>query len=161
MWPFDMAPKPSPAPHQVVVLDPNRPTGTLASQPAPVAQPVVVLQQSAKEAQTLMSLISEVEKVGSTVANFLKSIVTGAATLQKIWSALSGPTLAAAAAVFYDVVNTAKSGESTAEAAASGNFSGAVTLSETTIGLIKKVVADAKAGEKTIVADFEALGIKL
>lgn len=108
-----------------------------------------------------MSLISEVEKVGSTVANFLKSIVTGAATLQKIWSALSGPTLAAAAAVFYDVVNTAKSGESTAEAAASGNFSGAVTLSETTIGLIKKVVADAKAGEKTIVADFEALGIKL
>ena len=108
-----------------------------------------------------MSILTEVEKVGSTIANFLKSIVTGAATLQKIWSALSGPTLAAAAAVFYDVVKAVSSAESVAEDAAKGDFSGAVTLSETTIGLIKQVVTDAKAGEKAIVADFEALGIKL
>ncbi len=108
-----------------------------------------------------MSILTEVEHIGSTVAKFLQSIVTGASTLQKIWSALSGPTLAAAAAVFYDVVKTATAAESAASAVSTGNFTGAVTLSETTIGLIKQIVADAIKGEKTVVADFEALGIKL
>ncbi len=108
-----------------------------------------------------MSILTEVEKVGSTVANFLKSVVSGAATLQKIWSALSGPTLAAAAAVFYDVVKTVAAAQIAATDASTGNFTGAVTLSETTIGLVQQVVSDAKSGEKTIVSDFESLGIKL
>jgi len=34
-------------------------------------------------------------------------------------------------------------------------------LSETTIGLVQTVVKDFLAGEKTVVADFEALNIKL
>jgi len=108
-----------------------------------------------------MSLLSEVESIGAKIEGFLKAIVTGAATLQKIWGNLSGPTLAAASAVFYDVVKTATAAESAAADASSGNILGAITLSETTVGLIKQLVADAKAGEKQIVADFDALGVKL
>lgn len=108
-----------------------------------------------------MSLISEVESIGAKIEGFLKAVVSGAATLQKIWGNLSGPTLAACAAVFYDVMKTATAAESVATDAASGNVLGAITLSETTVGLVRQLVTDAKAGEKQIVADFDALGIKL
>lgn len=108
-----------------------------------------------------MSVFSDLEKVGEKVENFLLYVATGAKKLQAIYAALSGPTLSAAAAVFYDVVKTVAAGESAAAAASSGNVASAVTLSETTISLVKTVVSDFKAGEKTVVADFEALGVKL
>lgn len=108
-----------------------------------------------------MSILTEVESIGAKIEGFLKTVVSGAATLQRIWGNLSGPTLAACAAVFYDVVKTATAAESAGTDAASGNVLGAISLSETTVGLVKQLVADAKAGEKQIVADFEALGIKL
>lgn len=106
-----------------------------------------------------MSLISEVESIGAKIEGFLKAVVSGAATLQKIWGNLSGPTLAVAAAIFYDVVKLA--GAVSAEGAdiTAGNFTGAVTLSPTTVALVNQLVADAKAGEKQIVADFDALGV--
>ena len=69
--------------------------------------------------------------------------------------------LAAAAAVFYDVVKTVAAAESAASAASTGNVMGAITLSETTIGLVKQVVSDFKTGEATVIADFKTLGIKL
>ncbi len=108
-----------------------------------------------------MSIFSDIAKVGVKIEDFLGFVSEGAKKLQAIYSALSGPTLAAGAAVFYDVVKAVASGESAASAAASGNVVQAVTLSETTLSLVKTVVADFKAGEKTVVSDFEALGIKL
>jgi len=78
-----------------------------------------------------------------------------------IYSALSGPVLAAVAAVFYDVVKAVAAGQAAAAAAGTGNVPLAITLSETTIGLVQKVVTDGKAGEKTIAADLSALGITL
>jgi hypothetical protein len=108
-----------------------------------------------------MSFLSDLEAGGKKIEDFLKDIVNGASQLQLIWKGLSGPTLAAAAAVFYDVTKAVSAGESAAASAASGNIPGAITLSETTIGLVKQVVTDFKAGEKTIVTDFEALNIKL
>ena len=108
-----------------------------------------------------MSLWTDITNAGKKIADFLTDIVSGVAKLQKLYSTLSGPTLAAVAAVFYDVVKTVAASESAASAAATGNVMGAITFSETTVSLVKQVVADAKAGEKVIVADFEALGIKL
>ena len=108
-----------------------------------------------------MSLISEIEAAGTKLEAFLESIVSGASKLKKLYAALSGPVLAASMAVFYDVVKAFGAIEAAAGAAASGNVPSAITLSETTVGLIKQVVSDFKAGEKTVVADFEALGIKL
>jgi len=108
-----------------------------------------------------MSILTDIEKAGSKIGDFLKYLVTGAKKLQTIYGALSGPVIAASMAVFYDVVKVVSSAEAAAAATASGNAPLTVTLSETTIGLVKQVVADFKSGEKTIVADFEALNIKL
>ena len=108
----------------------------------------------------MANLLQEVELVGAKVGGFLKSIVSGAAKLKTIYGALSGPVIAASMAVFYDVTKTVAAAESAAAAAAGGNVKLTITLSETTVGLVKQVVTDFKAGEKTIVADFEALGIK-
>lgn len=108
-----------------------------------------------------MSFLSDLEKIGVKIENFLKAVVTGAATLQSTWGKLSGPTLAAAAAVFYDTVKTLSSAEAATTAASTGNVLPAITLSETTFGLVKQLITDAKAGEKQIVADVDALGLKL
>ena len=108
-----------------------------------------------------MSFLSTLESAGIKIGNFLNNIVNGAKTLQKIYGSLSGPVIAASMAVFYDVVKTVHAAQSAAAAASTGNVPLTVTLSETTIGLVQTVVKDAIAGEKTVVADFEALNIKL
>jgi hypothetical protein len=108
-----------------------------------------------------MSIWTEIESAGQKIEDFLSNVASGAKKLQAAYAALSGPTLAAAAAVFYDVVKTVAAGESAASEASTGNVSGAITLSQTTLALVKQTVTDAKAGEKTVVADFQALGIKL
>lgn len=109
-----------------------------------------------------MSILSDIEAAGTKIENFLKDVVSGGKKLQSIYSALTSPAvIAASMAVFYDTVKTVASATAAAEAASTGNFAGAVTLSETTIGLVQTVVKDFQAGEKTVVADFDALDIKL
>jgi hypothetical protein len=108
-----------------------------------------------------MSFLSSIESAGSKIGTFLDNIVNGAKSIQKIYGALSGPTIAASMAVFYDTVKAIAAAESAAAAAETGNVTLTITLSETTLGLVKTVVKDFIAGEKTIVADFEALNIKL
>jgi hypothetical protein len=107
------------------------------------------------------TFFSDLVSSGKKVEDFLTSVAKGAKTLGAIWGTLSGPVLAAAAAVFYDVVKTVAAVESAASAASTGNVTGAITLSETTIGLVKQVVSDFKAGEATVTADFKALAIKI
>jgi hypothetical protein len=108
-----------------------------------------------------MSLWTDITAAGGKIETFLTDLASGVKRLQSIYSALSGPTLAAVAAVFYDVVKSVASAELAATAAETGNIPGAVTLSETTLTLVKQVVTDAKAGEKVVLADFEALGITI
>ena len=108
-----------------------------------------------------MSFLSTLESAGTKIGTFLNDIVNGAKTIQKIYGALSGPVIAASMAVFYDTVKTIAGAEQVATAAETGNVAGVITLSETTIGLVQTVVKDFLAGEKTVVADFEALNIKL
>lgn len=127
------------------------PDTTLAVQP----QPITVVEEPH------MSLFTEIEAAGKKIGDELLAVVTFATNIKKIYSALSGPTLAAVAAVFYDAVKGVVSIEAVAADAAAGNITGAITLSQTTITLLKQVVSDFKAGETTIVADFKALGITL
>ena len=108
-----------------------------------------------------MSILSEAESIGLKIEDFLTAVVSGSAKLQKVASSLSGPTLAVIAAVFYDVSKLALSVSAEGADVAAGNFVGAVTLSPTTVALVNQLITDAKAGEKQIVADFQALGIKL
>lgn len=109
----------------------------------------------------ISGFFADIEKGGQKIGTFLVSLATGVKNLQAIYSTLSGPTIAAVAAVFYDAVKAVASATAAASAAETGNFVVAVTLSETTVTLVKQVVIDAKAGEKIIVADLAALGIKL
>ena len=108
-----------------------------------------------------MSLWSDIVAGGEKVETFLTELQSGAKKLQAIYSSLSSTTLPAVAAVFYDVVKSVAAGTAAATAAEGGNIPGAITLSETTLTLVKQTITDAKAGEKAVVADFEALGIKL
>jgi hypothetical protein len=107
------------------------------------------------------SIFADIEKAGVKVETFLTSVVTGVKKLKTLYQELSGPVLAASVAVFYDAVKTVAAADAAATAATAGNVTLAVTLSKTTLTLVKQVVTDFKAGEKTIVADFETLGIKL
>ena len=79
--------------------------------------------------------------------------------MKAVYAALSGPTVAATSAVFYDVMKAALSAEAVATDVQTGNITGAFTLSETTLTLVKQLVSDAKNGEQTIVADLKALGL--
>ena len=108
-----------------------------------------------------MSIWTDITAAGEKIEDVLTSIVTFGNKLKAVYAALSGPTLAAVAAVFYDVMKTAVSAETVVQDAEAGNFTGAITLSQTTVTLVKQVAADFKAGEATIVADFKALGITL
>lgn len=108
-----------------------------------------------------MSFLTDIEAAGKKIGDFLTDVVTFGQKAKAVYAALSGPTIAASMAVFYDVVKTIGAAEAVAGDAAAGNIPGAITLSETTLGLVKNVVADFKSGEADIVADFKALNIKL
>jgi hypothetical protein len=108
-----------------------------------------------------MALFSDLATDGQKISTFLSNLVSGVSKLKTIISQLSGPTIAASAAVFYDVVKAVDAGEGAAATAATGNVPAAITLSQTTIALVKQVVTDFHAGEKIIVSDFTELGIAL
>jgi len=108
-----------------------------------------------------MSILTEIESEGRKVGEVFLEVVTFAKKMQTIYSALSGPTIAACSAVFYDCVKCVAAGQAAAVAGESANIPLTISLSETTLTLVQKVIADAKAGEQTIVADFKALDITL
>lgn len=108
-----------------------------------------------------MSIFTDIEADGQKVGKFLQNLVTGAAALQREFGQLEPATLAAVSAVFYDVVKAEAAGTAAAGAAEAGNIPAAFTLSETTLALVRQVIADVKAGKSVFVSDFKALNIKL
>ena len=108
-----------------------------------------------------MSVFSDIEAAGKKIGEVLTEIVTFGSKVRSAYAALSGPTLAATSAVFYDVVKCISAAEAAAANAEAGNFAATITLSETTIGLVRQIIADAKAGEASIVADVKALNLKI
>jgi len=108
-----------------------------------------------------MSIFSDIEAAGKKIGEVLTEIVTFGSKVRSVYQNLSGPTLAASSAVFYDVVKCIAAAQSVAASAEAGNIPAAITLSETTIGLVKQIILDAKAGEAAIVADVKALNLKI
>ncbi len=107
------------------------------------------------------TFFEDIAKGGMKIGDFLSSIVTGAAKLKKVYTAVSGPTTATSLAVFYDVVKAVGAGTAAAGAAETGNIPGAIALSEQTLGMVKTLITDAKTEGSQIKADFALLGIKL
>ena len=108
-----------------------------------------------------MSIITDIETAGKKVGEFFETIATGASDLLALYKALSGPMRAIILQIAYDAFQCFKDADADAAAVASGNVSLAITLSEQTYTDFKKLIADAKADEPTLVADFKALGWKL
>lgn len=103
----------------------------------------------------------KVEDVLADVGGALQRASDFYTKVKTTWAQVSGPTITAASNVFYDAVQTLSSGEAAAAAAATGNISSTITLSQTTIANVQKLIADAKAGEAVAVADLQLLGIKI
>lgn len=107
------------------------------------------------------SFFGDIAKAGKKIGDVLEDIVLGAAKVKQVYSVISGPTIAASLAVFYDVVKAVAAGTAAAGAAEVGNVPGAVALSEQTLGMVKSLIADSKVEVSQIKADFEMLGIKI
>ena len=93
--------------------------------------------------------------------SFLVNVFTKMDEVNKTFVALAPATKAAMLATFYDVTTATTSALAAAGAAESGNIPTAITLSETTMGLIKSVVVDAKNDASVIATDLKALGVIL
>ena len=103
--------------------------------------------------------LTDIVTGASKVVIFLIAVFTKTSAVTQQLSKLSPAVIAALLATFYDVVQAAQSAEAAIATGATGNIPSAYTLSETTLGLVKNVVAEAKADEALIVADLKSLGI--
>lgn len=108
-----------------------------------------------------MSIFANIESGLTNAEKFLLKIVTGGKALATVWSTMGPGIVGAAQAVFYDVTKSVAAGLGAAGAAEAGNVPLTITLSETTITLVKQLVVDFKAGEADVVAAFKALNINI
>lgn len=106
-----------------------------------------------------MSIFTAVETGFTKAYNFVITVFTKIDQVDKTFQALAPQTKAAILATFYDASKTFAAGVGAAEAAATGNVATAITLSETTVMLVKSVIADAKNDASIVAADLKALGI--
>jgi hypothetical protein len=106
-----------------------------------------------------MSIFTSIGAGISKSISFLVNVFTKVDEVDKMFVALAPATKAAILATFYDVTKTVTAGTEAAGAAEAGNIPAAFSLSETTLGLVKSVVADAKTDASVIAADLKALGI--
>lgn len=108
-----------------------------------------------------MSIFSSIATGLSKAENFLLSVFTKTEQVEDLFVSLAPQTKAAILATAYDVFNAASSAEAAAAAAATGNIPAAFTLSQTTLELVKAVIADGKADASVIATDLKALGISI
>ena len=106
-----------------------------------------------------MSIFTSIGEGISKATSFLVNVFTKTKEVVDLFTSLAPATKAAILATFYDVMKTVTAATAAAGAAESGNIPSAFTLSETTLGLIKAIVADAKADASVIATDLKALGV--
>lgn len=106
---------------------------------------------------TLTSVVTALTKA----EQFLLRVLTGTNKVISTLSKVSGPTLAALLAVFYDALKTLAAAESAAASVETGNPLSTVQLSATTLALLQNVIADSKTAGSVIADDLKALGITL
>ena len=108
-----------------------------------------------------MSIFTSIGEGISKATSFLVNVFTKTKEVVDLFASLAPATKAAMLATFYDIATAVASGTAAAGAAETGNIPTAFTLSETTLGLIKAVVADAKKDASVIATDLKALGVIL
>jgi hypothetical protein len=127
-----------------------------ASQPTTVNAAETPLEELP---MSILSKVAGVIETGiSTSIKFITTVFSKTAEVDKILVGLAPQTKAALLATFYDVVKTGVSAEGVVQDASVGNFTGAVTLSSTTVTLVKDVWSDLKTDESVAKADLTALG---
>ena len=108
-----------------------------------------------------MSIFTSIGEGVAKSISFIVNVFSKVDEVDKMLASLAPATKAAMLATFYDVTTATTSALAAAGAAESGNIPSAFTLSETTLGLIKTVVADAKKDGTVIATDLKALGVIL
>jgi len=106
-----------------------------------------------------MSIFTSIGAGISKSISFLVNVFTKTKEVEDLFVSLAPATKAAMLATFYDVTKTVTSALAAAGAAETGNIPTTITLSETTLGLLKSVVADAKTDASVIAVDLKALGV--
>lgn len=93
--------------------------------------------------------------------SFLFRVLTGTPAVLQTLGKVSGPTLAAILAVFYDVMKFLVTEGGAIKSITSGDVSVGIStiLSEQTRELVAKIATDFTTAEKTVVDDFHQLGI--
>jgi hypothetical protein len=105
-----------------------------------------------------MSIFTSIGAGISKSISFLVNVFTKIDEIDKAFVAFAPATKAAMLATFYDVATAVASATAAAGAAEAGNIPAAFSLSETTLGLVRSVVAAAKVDASVIAADLKILG---
>lgn len=103
------------------------------------------------------SIFGAIGKGFSTVGEAIATILKLGKALQTAVQKCGPQTLTVMSQVFYDVMKSAALAEQAAQAGASGNALGTVTLSQQTISSVQQLWSDFKAAEAQVVADFKEL----
>ena len=106
-----------------------------------------------------MSIFTSIGEGIGKATSFIVNVFSKTKEVVDLFTSLSPAIKAAILATFYDVMKTITAASAAAGAAESGNIQSTFTLSETTLGLIKDVVADIKKDGSVIAADLKALGV--
>lgn len=106
-----------------------------------------------------MSIFTAIGTGLSKATHFLLAVFTKTKQVEDLFVSLAPATKAAILATFYDVAKTVTAATGAAGAAATGDIPAAFALSETTLTLIKAVIADAKTDASVIAADLKSLGV--
>ena len=106
-----------------------------------------------------MSILTDIKNDVDKGVSFVEKVFSKVEEVDQIWLKLEPATKAAVLATFYDVGKAAVSAEAVVGDALAGNFTGAVTLTPTTIQLVKNVVTDVKADVAVAKNDLTELGI--
>jgi len=91
-----------------------------------------------------MSIATDVTSIFSKALKFFSVVASDTAKVDATWQKLAPATKAAVLATFHDAISTATGVSGVAADLSTGNFTGAVTLSVATVGMVKNVVADGK-----------------
>lgn len=106
---------------------------------------------------SLKDVVGDIEKGGMKVGDFFATFFRFTNAIQKMWSKCGAKTLIAISQIAYDTIKVATLAAEEAGAAKTGDWKGVVQLSPQTTEAVKQLVADFKAGDAQVRADFAEL----
>ncbi len=106
-----------------------------------------------------MSILTDIKNDVDKGVSFVEKVFSKVEEVDQIWLKLEPATKAAVLATAYDTLKAAASVGTEAKDVVTGDWSGAVSLTPTTIQLVKNVVTDVKADVAVAKNDLTELGI--